>query len=112
MYFVEKVSQTYASSDVCKILKIVPEVFPYAEVFGIEPPDRCGILPTHPTELPFPSTEDNIDNLQYWLLEAFADTTFNIKGHLPEMAGKPHELHLKEDATPYAANSPIHVSHY
>ena len=100
MYFVEEVSQTYASLDVCKKLKIVPEDFPYAEVCGIDPPDRRGILPTRPTELPFPLTEDNIDNLQQRLLEAFADTTSNIKGHLPEMSGKPHKLHLKEDAIP------------
>ena len=42
-------------------------------------------------------------------LHASANTTFNIKGNLLEMSGKPYKIYLKEGAVPYAADSPIPV---
>ena len=70
--------------------------------------------PERPKEIPFPPTTENIPKLKTWLLEAFASSAFNQCSHqtLPEMTGEPVQLHLKEDAIPYAAHTPIPIPHH
>ena len=61
--------------------------------------------------MPFPPQEENIDRLHQWLLQRFSGTTFNIHGDtLPVMEGKPHHIHLKEDAVPYVCHTPADVA--
>ncbi len=71
-------------------------------------------VPPRPTELPFPCTPENNGKMKQWLLDRYADSTFNTCPHrpIPCMAGPPLEIHLKEDAVPYARHKarpiPVH----
>ena len=48
--------------------------------------------------------------LEKWLLEAFADSTFNSNAYPPlVMPGKPQHIHLINNAVPY---SPIPIPHH
>ena len=40
-------------------------------------------IPSRPTELPYPPTEENIPKLERWLLVAFSETTFNVDAQQP-----------------------------
>ena len=68
-------------------------------------------IPVPPLEIPFPPTEDNVALLQEWLLQQFADITFKVDGPLPTMHGKVHCFHLRDNAIPYAAHTPIPIPH-
>ena len=58
--------------------------------------------PPKPTDLPFPATEDNRENLQYWLLDYYNSSTFNTCEHqtLPLMSSQPNS-----NPTPLARTS-------
>ena len=47
-----------------------------------------------------------------WLLEKFSKTTFNTVDPLTAKSGEPLKVHLKDNAVPYAVNTPIPVPHY
>ena len=67
--------------------------------------------PARPDNLPFPATPENNAKMEAWLLEEFAASTFNKcpRQHLPEMTGPPVEIHLKDDAVPYLAQTAVSV---
>ena len=68
---------------------------------------------TRPTKLPYESNEKNIPLLKKWLLDHFSESVFNIDVDiLPVMKGTPHSVHLKNDAIPYAAHTPIPVPYH
>ena len=66
-------------------------------------PDRQSV-PMRPTELPFACTAENNSKMKEWLLDYFKNSTFNTCPHtpLPVMEGPPLEIHLKDDAKPFA----------
>ena len=70
--------------------------------------------PTRPKKLPFPAIPENNAKMERWLLDEFASSVFNTcnQQHLPEMTGPPVEIHLKDGAIPYkaqtAVSQPIH----
>ena len=60
---------------------------------------------TERPHITIPLTEENIERLEEWLMQQFSSTTFNVnEDTLPIMEGKPHHIHLKEDAIPYACH--------
>ena len=67
--------------------------------------------PSRPDKLPFPATPENNDKMEKWLLESFASSTFNKcpRQHLPEMSGPPVEIHLKDGAIPYKAQTAVSI---
>ena len=70
-------------------------------------------LPDRPSTIPYEATEENIINLENWLLETFSDTIFNTKQNpLPLMSGIPQHIHLADNAVPYAIHSPIPIPHH
>ena len=114
IYFVNGVKSLYLSLDVCKRIGLVHEEFPNidtSKLIGINS-SSCQV-PPRPSELPYPPTEENIEKLEKWLLDAFSETAFNVDAEpLPVMAGKPHHIHLTDDAELYAANTPIPIPHH
>ena len=73
-------------------------------------PDRQSV-PTRPTELPLECTEENNGKMKDWLLDYFKNSTFNTCPHtpLPVMEGPPLEIHLKDDAKPFAHTKPAKI---
>ena len=67
--------------------------------------------PARPDILPFPATPENNAKMEKWLLEEFAASTFNKcpRQHLPKMTGPPVEIHLKDGAVPYKAQTAVSV---
>ena len=71
-------------------------------------------VPKRPEKLPFPAIPENNEKMEAWLKEYFGSSTFNIcpDQALPEMSGPPVEIHLKDGAIPYkaqtAASIPLH----
>ena len=68
-------------------------------------------VPTRPTELPFECTPENNEKMKEWLLKYFENSTFNNCPHtpLPVMEGPPLEIHLKDDAKPFAHTKPAKI---
>ena len=65
-------------------------------------------LPVRPTEIPFPPTEENIEKMEQYLKEKFANSTFNTSPPFPAMAkSRPALIHVRSDAVPYAKHVPI-----
>ena len=62
--------------------------------------------PALPSEPPVPLTEANRQQLQDYLLEYYASSTFNNCTHqkLPGMAGEPLRVHIDENIPPMAVN--------
>ena len=142
IYFVQGIQNVYLSLNVCKMLHIIPENFPFAiaqpsqisatfeddhnltesspndcmtnNKMEYEPSsDANDSIPMRPEKPPFEPTEDNVPLLQEWLLNQFSKTAFNVNAdYLPVMKGKPHKIHLKKDAIPYAAHTPIPIPHH
>ena len=130
VYFAEGVGNIYLSCDSCKGISIIHQDFPNVNVsepsklnsnmiksgtnqstsasksLPSQPASVSISLPSRPDELPFTETEENIPNLERWLLEAFSTTTFNNRDPMPHM-GEPMRIHLKEDAIPFATHTPI-----
>ena len=62
-----------------------------------------------PTKLPFPATDENIPELEQYLLDQFRNTTFNHSAPFPTMPSPPAHIYLKDGAIPYAHHMPIPV---
>ena len=116
IYFVTGVTKIFLSLTACKDLCLVDRDFPLnntsqtLETNNISAKQK--ILPEKPKTIPFPPTSENIDRLENWFKETFKDTTFDITNPLPVMSGPPQTLHLKENAIPYAATTPIPIPHH
>ena len=71
-------------------------------------------VPPRPDKLPFECSPENNERMKAWLLDYFKESTFNNCPHtpLPAMEGPPLEIHLKDDAKPFAhtkaARIPLH----
>ena len=136
LYFIKGITNIYLSIDVCKKMHIIPQSFPFTDARDIKHSNSVASnsiqqtndqvkrsssvhkevqlddskLPHRPEAPPYSPVPENIPKLKEWLLQSFSDTTFNTKAaHLPVMTGKPHKIHLKDDAIPYAAHTPIPI---
>jgi len=69
------------------------------------------IMPQRPDKLPFPAIPENNAKMEEWLKEYFGPSTFNTCSSqiLPEMTGPPVEIHLKEGAIPYKAQTAVSI---
>ena len=71
-------------------------------------------IPKCPEILPFPAIPENYEKMEAWLKEYFGSSRFSIfpDQALPYMSGPPVEIHLKDGAVPYkaqtAASIPLH----
>ena len=114
MYFVSGAPNLYLSFNVCKELSLVHKNFPDINITAVQnekSPDNI-TLPERPSEPPYAPTENNIMNLQAWLLNAFSASTFNVVSYpLPLMQGKPQRIYSCPEAIQYASHSPIPIPH-
>ena len=118
----------YISRQVMRELGIIPPDFPKIsaplEVSEVGSSDTsfspCGCKkrtqpPKRPESLPFPASEDNINEMKEWLLEKYASSTFNLCPHEPAplIDADPIRIHLDPNAIPKpaftAATVPIHL---
>ena len=112
----------FLSLNTCKDLNLIHQDFPKHNIsmspeVGInttivnkETSER--VVPNRPDQIPFPGTPENIPKLEIWLKDIFAQTAFNITDPLPIMTGEPQKFHLKENAIPYAATTPIPIPYH
>jgi len=86
---------------------------PTTEAHLCECPKRQEV-PSRPSQLPFPCKPENNAKMKEWLLQRYSGSTFNTcpHQHIPEMSGPPLEIHVNEDARPYARHKaapiPVH----
>ena len=106
----------FFSLDICKSLCLVYENFPHINVSETSLNTIANkierLITERPVDIAFPATDGNIPQLEHWLLDKFADTAFNNFDPLPVMYGKPHQFHLKDNAMPHAAHTPILILHH
>ena len=67
--------------------------------------------PKRPNKLPFPAIPENNAKMEKWIKDYFETSTFNICSEqpLPKMSGPPVEIHLKDGAVPYKAQTAISI---
>ena len=113
------VCDLFLSLTACKNIGLIPRNFQHNVIAhnhcipntGLSIDDM--VLPSIPDTLPYPPTEQHILELEAWLLQKFSTTTFNISSDkLPHMSGKPHKIHLVDNALPFAAHTPIPIPHH
>jgi hypothetical protein len=116
LYFSGQIKRFFISKTACINLKIIPASFPYC--YSLITTKLCGNdaeivnrkIPSKPTELPFPPTEDNVEKLELYLKQAFSSSAFNESPPFPAMANTiPAKIHLKSDAIPHATHTPIPI---
>ena len=112
LFFCEEADRIYLSRKACIDLSILPPSYPHPmkgsnkeTVHSIE----SLIIPDKPKIIPFPATEDNINNLKQHLISKFRDTAFSKSTPFPSMDTKPVHIHVKPDAKPFAHHVPIPV---
>ncbi len=99
-YFSDKATRFFLSRQTCIEIGIIPSTFPFPpkvvenEVHALNN-DRP--LPKRPAVLPFAPSEDNIPKLEAYLLEKFADSTFNADKPFPKLSTPPAHIHLRDD---------------
>lgn len=116
VYFSDKIKQFYLSKEACIGLNLLPVGFPHCNAVVTEhlksdvkhPPSRN--LPTRPANLPYTPNEQNIEKLEAFLRNAFADSAFNQNPPFPSMSNTvPAKIHLKKGAIPHIKTVPIPV---
>lgn len=120
VYFSDSTDRFFLSRQACVALKIIPDSFPtigeaHSSSSESQPSQPCTCPrrekpPPKPTP-PFPTTEENRERLQQWLLDYYKSSTFNTCEHqpLPMMSGPPMRLMMDPNAKPVAYHSPIPV---
>ena len=126
VYFSDQTNRLFLSKQACLSLGIISEKFPtVGETLTTidtpatpekSTPKECQCPPREqpppaPKSLPFPPTEDNVENLQNWLLDYYKTSTFNTCAHqtLPMMSGPPLRLMIDPAAKPVAKHKPIPI---
>ena len=126
VYFSDQTNRLFLSKQACLSLGIISEKFPtVGETLTTidtpatpekSTPKECQCPPREqpppaPKSLPFPPTEDNVENLQNWLLDYYKTSTFNTCEHqtLPMMSGPPLRLMIDPAAKPVAKHKPIPI---
>ncbi len=112
VYFAEKIKRFYLSKQACIQLKILPADFPNTIASISEDRQESSLekIPTRPSEIPFPPTEENVVKLENFLKESFSSSTFSQQAPFPSMSNSiPAKIHLKEGAVPHFKGVPIPV---
>ena len=131
LFVCDNVSNIFLSREGCVDLKILPSTFPRPMISSslplavkavtstthpLPPPPQPEprVIPTKPSQLPYPLTEANFPKLKQYLLDKFAMTAFNNDRSktFPTMTGPTAHIHLKPDAKPYCRPAPIPVPHH
>lgn len=124
-YITDSTDNLFLSRDACVALRIISGSFPgVGATRETNPMHTAATLPEEvcqcpkrqkppapPTTLPFPATEANREQLQQYLLDYYASSTFNTCEHqtLPLMDGPPMRLMIDPDAAPVAHHKPVPV---
>ena len=110
VYFAQGIKHMYLSLDVCKKINVIHKEFPHVNLSSTPSiilryyivynsiSEGVERLPSRPAYIPYSVTEGNIPKLGAWLGKKFSSTAFRITDPLPLMSGRPHKLHLKENA--------------
>ena len=117
----------YLSREAMVQLEIVPKDFPKIGA-AIPPAIECSATEDHktiltcdcpprlptpgrPTELPFEACKENVGRMKDWLLQRYANSTFNKCQHhqLPAMEGPPLKFHIDPQAIPIKLHKPAPV---
>ena len=105
VHFVKNVERLYLSCTTCKDLGLIHQDFPKppAVIAGVGVMDGdAHDVPGRPTALPMQPLEENIPQLEQWLLQHFSSSTFNTECYpLRVMQGPPHHIHLQQGVQPY-----------
>jgi len=118
-YVTNDTDRSFLSKSVCSDLGMISREFPTVGTANgttshISVECSCPVRsppPPLPTKLPFPTTDENHEKLEQYILEHYKSSTFNTCEHqlLPLMSGPPVKLMIDEDAEPTAFHSPIPV---
>ena len=114
IFVCKNIQRLYLSREGCIALGIVHEKFPQPLDYT-PPPESLPHIPTKPTCLPYPPTEENIPKLAKWLLKAFRLSAFNNNKNepFPAMKGVPKaHIHLPPKAKPYFRATPNQIPHF
>ena len=121
LYICETVDRLYFSRVACVDVGILSPSFPHPQpvpslsnVAGVGSDEPLTLpslaeLPVRPDTLPFPASDDNVDQLKGWLMDAFDGTTFYNEGLFPLLCGPSGHIHLRPNASPRARHKPIPV---
>ena len=127
VYFTSSTDRMFLSKRACIALGMIPPNFPTIggtdtsnitkdAVSSNSQTQNCGCPrrqcpPPPPTSLPVPTTEENRERLEKWLLDYYSSSSFNVCQHqpLPKMSGRPIRLMVDPDARPVAYHTPIPV---
>ncbi|XP_064111351.1 uncharacterized protein LOC135218832 [Macrobrachium nipponense] len=100
----ERVQMPLLSYAFCKELAIIPPGFPW-HILQVTHVNRCKELPLHADTTPAEARE--------YFLQTFQDVLVSKEdlkaAPLRPMAGPPMEIHLKEDAVPFAIHTPRQI---
>ena len=120
VHFVQGVERMFLSVKACKSLGLVDADFPHhvqrpmkRTVASVETENTSqdDKLPSQPAKLPYPPTEENVEQLEQFLRQQFAATVFNTSANrLPAMNTTPHKIHLEPGAVPHVRHTPIPIS--
>ena len=117
----------YISEQGCKQLRIIPFDFPKVGAADIEVTSAAAkdskklcdcpsrkLPPPLPEKIPFPPKEENREKIEKWILEYYADSSFNTCEHqtLPLMEGPPVRIMVSDDMVPTVVHTPIAVPLY
>ena len=118
VHFVQRIERMFLSVKACKSLGLVDVKFPHhiqyparKTVASLESTSQDDDMPSRPEQLPYPPTEENVEQLEQFIRQQFASTVFNTSANrLPAMDTTPHKIHLQAGAVPYVRHTPIPVS--
>ena len=113
VHFVKNVERLYLSCTTCKDLGLIHQDFPKpsAVTASVRVTDGdAHDVPGRPAAIPMQPLEENVPQLEQWLLRHFSASTFNTECYpLYVMQGPPHHIHLQQGARPYACHTPATV---
>ena len=113
VHFVKNVERLYLSCTTCKDLGLIHQDFPKpsAVTASVRVTDGdAHDVPGRPAAIPMQPLEENVPQLEQWLLRHFSASTFNTECYpLRVMRGPPHHIHLQQGVQPYACHTPATV---
>ena len=118
VHFVQGMERMFLSVKACKSLGLVDAEFPHhirqqmrTVASATEVTSHESDTPSKPEKLPYPPTEENVEQLEKFLRQQFAGSVFNTGANrLPAMHTTPHKIHLQPGAVPHVRHTPIPVS--
>ena len=100
LFFCEEADRIYLSRKACIDLSILPPSYPRPMKSNDEETVQSVesiLIPEKPKSVPYPATEDNVNNLKFYPVDAFKETAFSKSTPFPSMDTKPVHIHIKPD---------------